>query len=428
MKLIVSDLPADLEGKGFNPGDHPRDMHGRFIRKGVSVNLTNVPGKKKGAYGAGHNVGKVVGTRSRGRIEVEDNRGNIHVVKASDVEVSKTPSISKRSGVPMRRTESNRRKLESDRRSGHSSEESDIDENDHIHNDVETERKYLQHTKNIEKIVGEKIKAGQTTDKIFTLDDDNRVWEPDRAKLHKQIVEEMYLRADKVPTEGKSIIAGGLGGAGKSTVLGKSMGIGRNDYFTINPDDVKETMADLDMIPDIQGLSPMEASALVHEESSHIANLLAQKAYADKRNVIWDITMSSQKSVDKRLSEMRDRGYKEINAVFVDIPVETSVQRALERHRRGMEAFDAGESGFGGRYVPPALIRANASSKASSANREVFDSLRNRFDNWSLFDNSGTAPKKIGDQSSSKEVKFLLELLQESSGELRRLLTPASFD
>ena len=37
----------------------------------------------------------------------------------------------------------------------------------------------------------------------------------------------------------------------------------------INPDDIKEELAQRGMVPEIDGLSPMEATDLVHEESSY---------------------------------------------------------------------------------------------------------------------------------------------------------------
>lgn len=402
----------EIEAKDFNPGEHPRDRNGRFIRKGVTVDL---PKLKGGALGSG----KVVGTRSRGRIEVEDDKGEIHVVKADQVQVIKRQPKDAgrpRSGVPTRPATLHARSAKNDElysRTDRGDSANDIED------DVESERAYQAHIKNIEASVAKALKEGEATDNQFTLNGDGRTWDPERAKLHKQIVDELYLDAQSVPRDGKGLIAGGLGGAGKSTVLGKSLGIGKNDYFTVNPDDIKTKMADLDMIPKIGNLSPMEASPLVHEESSHIANMLAQKAYAERRNMIWDITMSSRGSVEKRVTDMRAKGYTQVDAVFVDIPVETSVTRALERHRRGMEAYDAGE-GTGGRYVPPALIRANSSSKASSANREVFDELRDSFNDWSLFDNSGTAPKKVSDRSAHN--KEILASLRRSQQELRKLL------
>lgn len=402
---------VEIEAKDFDASLHPRDRHGRFIRKGVSVNLPKV-----GKDGVGS--GKVVGTRSRGRIEVQDEGGKIHVVKADQVEVSKRQAGDyprTRSGVPERSATRHARNRAADElysASDHSSHD--------IVSDVESERAYQAHTKKIEETVAAALKAGEATDQKHTLDAGHQVWTPERAAQHKQVVDELYLDAEKVPTDGKALIAGGLGGAGKSTVLSQHMGIGKNDYFTINPDDVKEKMAELGMIPKLDGLSPMEGSALVHEESSHIANMLAQRAYADRRNVIWDITMSSLASTDRRVWEMKRSGYTQIDGVFVDIPVETSVERALARHRRGMEEYDSGQ-GFGGRYVPPSIIRKSASSKASSGNRAVFDELvRHDFNDWTLFDNSGEAPKKVTD--SQTENRRLRKELDESVKKLRAAL------
>jgi hypothetical protein len=255
---------------------------------------------------------------------------------------------------------------------------------------------YQQHTERVENVIGANMKAGKTTDVMFTENGDGKSWTPERKKLHDEIIDALWAKANNVPRDGKAIIAGGLGGAGKSTVLGKFAGIDGSLYLTLNPDDVKELMAKRGMIPDVDGLSPMEASPLVHEESSHITNQLARRAYAENVNVIWDITMSSRGSVEKRIKNMRDAGYGDISGVFVDIPVETSVDRALARHRRGMENHRKGK-GHGGRYVPPSIIRKNADSEYSSANRRVFEGLRGQFDHWEAWDNSrhGQDPRKI---------------------------------
>ena len=130
------------------------------------------------------------------------------------------------------------------------------------------------------------------------------VWTAERDRLHRQIADDLYARAADVPNEGKAVMAGGLGGAGKSTVLSKYAGIDQSQYLTVNPDDVKEELVKRGLVPEIPGaedLSPLERSALVHEESSRIAQMVAQRAYADRKNMIWDITMSSQPSIDSRV-------------------------------------------------------------------------------------------------------------------------------
>ncbi len=53
-------------------------------------------------------------------------------------------------------------------------------------------------------------------------------------------------------------------------------------------------MTEHEMIPRAEGLSPMEASALVHEEASELAERLGQKAYQEHCNVLWEIDMMSE--------------------------------------------------------------------------------------------------------------------------------------
>lgn len=245
--------------------------------------------------------------------------------------------------------------------------------------------------------------ARKTIATELTMTTADGAWNPDRARIHREIVDELYKKAASVPNNGRAVIAGGLGGAGKSTVLKKFAGISPDDYLTINPDDIKEEMARRGMVPEVPDepdLSPMERAALIHEESSTIAKMLADRAYRDRKNVIWDITMSSVGGVASRLSALDRNGYNEIEGVFVDIPVEVSVDRAMNRYRRGVEDYNDGE-GLGGRYVPPSIIRAARTSGGATVNREVFDGLRGSFTGgWAVYDNSvhGRAPELVARQ------------------------------
>jgi predicted ABC-type ATPase len=119
--------------------------------------------------------------------------------------------------------------------------------------------------------------------------------------------------------------------------------------------------------------------------------------------VIWDITMSSKSSAAKRIQQLRDAGYSNIEGVFVHIPVDKSVERAEARHRRGLEDYRNGE-GLGGRYVPPDVIRANADPTWGSVNRGVFEELRPQFDRWRIYDNSvdGRDPVLLESSDSSE--------------------------
>ena len=229
-----------------------------------------------------------------------------------------------------------------------------------------------------------------------TTDPDRQEWSVSRNRIQAEIVGDLYSRANDVPCEREALIAGGLGGAGKTTVLAGHAGIDRSQYLTINPDEIKAELAKRGLVPSVAGLSPMEASDLVHEESSHIANRLAFRACADGRNLIWDVTMSSRQSTERRIADLRAAGYTRIDGIFVDIPVETSVRRAEARHREGHDDYRAG-NGLGGRYVPAEIIRRQEDPETGSINRRVFEAVKDQLDDWSSYDNSidGRSPRLI---------------------------------
>jgi predicted kinase len=230
-------------------------------------------------------------------------------------------------------------------------------------------------------------KAGLATDQKYAVGDRRGMWSPERAELHHQIVQDMYATTRDVPCEGKAIMAGGLPGAGKTTVLDTVAGIDRSKYVVVNPDDVKEAMVRRGMPPEIDGLTPMETSDLIHEESADIAKRLAARAISDGKNVIWDITMKSVESTQKRIADLRAAGYGEIEGIFVDIPVEVSVRRADARYREGYEAYLLGQ-GLGGRYVWPEMIRNQAVDEFGSVNRAAFEQVKPEFARWRIYDNS----------------------------------------
>jgi len=247
-----------------------------------------------------------------------------------------------------------------------------------------------EHAEHVREVLGYLDKAHTddlVSDHQHTIDPANEIWSDERDALHDSIIEDLYTKAGDVPNDRQAIMAGGLPGAGKSTILEAHAGIDRSQYLTINPDDIKEELARRGMIPQVPGLSPMEAADLVHEESSYIARQLALHAQADGKNVIWDITMSSQAKTEIRIAELRSAGYSRIEGVFVDIPAETSVARADARHREGHDAYRAG-AGLGGRFVPADVVMRQVDSEWGSLNRRTFEAVKHRFDRWSLYDNS----------------------------------------
>jgi predicted kinase len=256
-----------------------------------------------------------------------------------------------------------------------------------------TDAEHAEHVAEVRERLAHARATGRETHVQFTLDRGREVWTDERDALHGGIVEDINARCSEVPCDGKAILAGGLPGAGKTTVLREFAGIDLSQYMMINPDVIKEEMAKRGLIPDVIGLSPMEASDLVHEEASHVAKRLASRAESDGRNIIWDFTMSKTSTIADRIDSLRSAGYARIDGVFVDIPVEVSVQRADDRHRKGHDEYRAG-IGLGDRYIGEATILKHADSSWGSGNRKNFEELKPKLDGWSMFDNSvdGRAP------------------------------------
>jgi predicted kinase len=250
-----------------------------------------------------------------------------------------------------------------------------------------TDARHAERTIEVQATLAEAKKAGLATDRQHTTDDRQKIWSRERVALQEKIVNDLYAESAAVPCEGRAIVAGGLPGAGKTTVLTRQAGIDRSRYLMINPDGIKEAMASRSMVPEVKGLTPMEASDLVHEESSLIAKRLAMRAYADGKNVVWDITMSSSDTTQRRITDLRAAGYTNVEGIFVDIPIEVSVRRAHARHRQGHEDFIAGR-GYGGRCITPEVIRAQADPDYGSTNRRTFEQIKSGLDYWRLYDNS----------------------------------------
>lgn len=279
----------------------------------------------------------------------------------------------------------------------------------------ELERHYDAHVRAADALLLKHAKTHDTSRNgvAGTTDEHGNItWSKERDAIHQQIVQDVFAkRSQGVPTDRHVLFLGGAPGAGKSSILRKDGAVpGYRDgqSIVINPDDFKTELAARGLVPDLPGLTPMERTAFVHEESSRMANMLAALARRNGHNVTMDITMSSGKSTQRKLDEFHHAGYSS-QAAFVDIPHAMSQKSVVQRHRSGTIAHWKGDGTtldgkkarpeqvqLGERLVPSSHVSGGVSSKGrSSSYRDAFEEIKHNFDEYRVFDNNNYAGKQI---------------------------------
>ena len=252
-----------------------------------------------------------------------------------------------------------------------------------------------------ERALSQAIRDGKITSKIYASSEvPGMEYTMERHLAQQEIIEDVLKAHDKVPREGKAVLSGGMGGAGKTTVLTRYLGMDTSQYITINPDDIKEIMAERGMIPTLRGLTPMECSTLAHQEASYISSLIMKRAIAEKRNIILDGTMASMKSMRRRTGQLRDGGYH-MSAVFVDITPETSQKRATSRYQRGMSKYTTSREGQGGRILPASVNQGNTPEDPTRFRSRSAENLAALYEDGTIpstpvvYNNDGDAPQPV---------------------------------
>ncbi|MGX7826425.1 AAA family ATPase [Actinokineospora sp. 24-640] len=248
-----------------------------------------------------------------------------------------------------------------------------------------TDEQWAAHVQEVDAKVAEALAQGRATSVTHTVNGDGVRWLPERAAKQRRIAAELYARGAWVPNEGEALFTGGLPGAGKTTALHQNPDVEPSRYLVLNADDAKEKLCEHGLVPLIDGIAPLEGSELVQKEASAIADLVAGLAVRDHKNVIWDTTMSSRESVDRRVDRLRDEGYDRFTALFLDVPIDVSLRRVDQRHRQGYEKYRNGDR-CEGRHVLASYIQSAADPDYTSVNRRVFEDRKARFDRWYLYD------------------------------------------
>jgi uncharacterized protein len=204
----------------------------------------------------------------------------------------------------------------------------------------------------------------------------------EREAIHRKIAAE-FFPADRVaaalPKAGEKpvlTVLGGRGGSGKSWLTGQHGPVNGDTSILIDSDAIKAKLP---------GYEGWNASSF-HEESTHILNMVDQRAMALGVSTIHDATLKSEATSAMRMAQYEAAGY-EIEGYYMYAAPETAATRALSRYSK--------KGTFTGRFVPPEIILGNTN------NEKNFDKMSGGFRKWAVYDNNaeGSAGPKLVSRS-----------------------------
>ena len=285
----------------------------------------------------------------------------------------------------------------------------------------------IKRGKFVEKEVNQASKDGKSSKDIY-FDSNTKEWTKERQKLHDEIIAELHKKYENVPNDRRAIFSAGLPGAGKTTVLTNYENFDMDNWATISSDDIKEMLAERGGVPEIEGLTPMESSTLVHKESSDLSNRLLNELSSQGKNIIYDFTCKNVRRTKDRIDKLVENGYetKNMQFVFVEISPQIAKERAKFRYARGLneglrvekENLDKDKDKkpvIGGRYLPEYAIDdlKPKTDKYSSVNAETLIQLHEDADlglpEPKVYNNSGSAPTPVNYNDFNKESSSRFE-------------------
>lgn len=252
--------------------------------------------------------------------------------------------------------------------------------------------------------------------------------DPERAKLHDEIISKHVDHVPSVPKGQKPVAIVTMGGpaSGKTTAL-KHLGLaGRSDFVAVDPDAVKtgeshlgtkglpEFHAGKDMghLEDGTPVSSRSAAAVVHNESSHIADRIRDKAIEGRKNVIVDGT---GKNADKHIAlikHLKAQGYH----VHLVMPHQTA---------ENANKLNAGRAAATGRYVPQEIV-----DEAYSKIPHNFEAVAKHADKATLFNAADGFPPTLAyekDESGEKihDEKFMEHFRSKFGSKMKKSEEPS---
>jgi len=271
-----------------------------------------------------------------------------------------------------------------------------------------------QRARDLEDVLGDAHESPLATHVVHnSRGESGEGWTAERRGLHARILNDVFdqIEAAKIPRGKRAVVLGGLPGAGKSSALKpgeaadglnvRAFELGSKidpdveyTHIAINPDWFKERLSELYLagdtriLPDLEGLKPMELASHMHEESSHLGKVMRDVLLERDFNVAFDGTLGNEKSIRKTVRLLDEAGYPKPDGLFVDISPEESAQSAADRYAR------ASGTEMGGRFVPRAAIGDSTSRMGNkSLNRDIFNQMvaEGAFGDGITVDNTGVS-------------------------------------
>jgi predicted kinase len=248
------------------------------------------------------------------------------------------------------------------------------------------------HARHAEDSLVRALASGKATTATETLDGTGQVWKPERAARHRDIVHQFLEDNQGVPSGHQAVLVGGLHGTHREQVAAKAAPAGR--YLHVRTDDIKREMAARGMVPHLAGLSPMEASPLVHDEAEHVAHLLAREAVRRGKNVAIHTAMSDPDAIRAHVDQLHREGHS-VHAAFAHVDPGKAADAARALHASGHEKFRRQED-HGQKYLPPSLVRAADAGNGETVNSRAFEAAKRHLGSWESWDATSGSLRKSG--------------------------------
>lgn len=225
-----------------------------------------------------------------------------------------------------------------------------------------------------------------STKQLNTLPD-GETYTDERIELHNQIISEAMKSAICIEQDKPiAILTGGAPGSGKTTFLKKYAPYMTSDkIFHLDQDELREKL------PEYRGWN----SAQTHIETRDIAKRILENISNGKPcsfDILYDGTMNTGKNYIPLIESLRKLGYA-IYIIYMKIPYETSVKRALGRYQRG---------GSKGRYVPMTVINEYFENEGVT-----FEKIKPLVDGWILVDGETHSVLENGGSAIPTDRQYL---------------------